>query len=175
MVVATSKSQNIEKAKQKIKMFITDVDGVLTDGGMYYSEKGEILKKFNTKDGMGIEILVKNEIIPVILTKENSDIVLKRAEKLKINEVYIGVEDKLEKAGERIKKYNLSFDEVVYIGDDINDLPLLKKVGFSCCPFDAVEEVKKVVNHVCKTKGGEGVVREVVDIVVEDKWNNDDL
>ena len=168
-MVATSKSQNIEKEKQKIKMFITDVDGVLTDGGMYYSEKGEVLKKFNTRDGMGIEILVKNRIVPVILTKENSDIVLKRAEKLKIKEVYIGVEDKLEKAEAVIKKYNLCFDEVVYIGDDINDIPLLEKVGFSCCPFDAVEEVKKIVNHVCKAKGGEGAVREVVDIIVGEK------
>ena len=166
-MVATSKSKNIEKTKQKIRMFITDVDGVLTDGGMYYSEKGEILKKFNTRDGMGIEILVKNGIIPVILTKENSSIVLKRAEKLKIKEVYIGVEDKLKKAETLIKKYDFGFDEVVYIGDDINDIPLLKKVGFSCCPFDAIEEVKKVVNHVCKAKGGEGVVREVVDIIVE--------
>jgi N-acylneuraminate cytidylyltransferase len=166
-MVATSKSQNIKKIKQKIKIFITDVDGVLTDGGMYYSEEGEILKKFNTKDGMGIEIVVKNGILPVILTKENSDIVIKRAEKLKIKEVYIGVEDKLKKAEELIKKYNFSFDEVVYIGDDINDIPLLKKVGFSCCPFDAVEEVKKVVNHVCKVKGGDGAVREVVDIIVE--------
>jgi len=165
-MVATSKTKNIEKTKQKIKMFITDVDGVLTDGGMYYSEKGEIVKKFNTKDGMGIEILVKNGIVPVILTKENSDIVLKRAEKLKIKEVYIGVEDKLKKAEELIKKYNFGFDEVVYIGDDINDIPLLKKVGFSCCPSDAVEEVKKVVNHVCKTKGGEGVIREVTDFIL---------
>ena len=95
-MVAATKSQNIEK--QKIKMFITDGDGVLTDGGMYYSEKGEILKKFNTKDGMGFEILIKNRIIPVILTKENSNIVLKRAKKLKINEVYIGVKDKLKKS-----------------------------------------------------------------------------
>lgn len=165
-MVATSKSQNIEKEKQKIKMFITDVDGVLTDGGMYYSEKGEILKKFNTRDGMGIEILVKNGIVPVILTKENSSIVLKRAEKLKIKETYIGVEDKFKKAEVLIKKYNLSFDEVVYVGDDINDIPLLKRVGFSCCPFDAVEEVKKAVNQVCKAKGGEGVVREVVDFIL---------
>ena len=163
-MVATSKTKNIEK----IKMFITDVDGVLTDGGMYYSEKGEILKKFNTRDGMGIEILIKNGIVPVILTKENSDIALKRADKLKIKEVYVGLEDKLKKAEELIKRYNLNFEEVVYIGDDINDIPLLKRVGFSCCPFDAVEEVKKVVNHVCKTEGGEGVVREVVDIIVGD-------
>ena len=168
-MVVTLKSKNIEKTKQKIKMFITDVDGVLTDSGMYYSEKGEILKKFNTRDGMGIEILVKKGVVPVILTKENSDIVLKRAEKLKIKVVYVGVEDKLAKAAEILKKYNFSFDEVVYIGDDLNDIPLLKKVGFSCCPFDAVEEVKKVVNHVCETKGGEGVVREVVDFIVSMK------
>lgn len=172
-MVATSKTKNEDK--QKIKMLITDVDGVLTDGGMYYSENGEIFKKFNTRDGMGIEKLRKSGIVPVILTKESSDIVLKRAEKLKIKEVYIGVEDKLEKAGELIKKYNLNFDEVAYIGDDINDIPLLKRVVFSCCPFDAVVEVKKIVTHVCKTKGGEGVVREVVDLIVEDKKNDDDL
>ena len=167
-MIATSKSKNIEK--QKIKMLITDVDGVLTDGGMYYSEKGEIVKKFNTTDGMGIEILVKNGIVPVILTKEDSDIVLKRAEKLKIKETYTGVEDKLKKGEEIIKKHNFSFDEVVYVGDDINDITLLKKVGFSCCPFDAVEEVKKVANYVCKAKGGEGIVREVTDFILARKF-----
>ena len=170
-IILNAKSNNSldEEQLKKIKLLITDVDGVLTDGGMFYSEEGEEMKKFNARDGMGIEILVKNGIVPVILTKENSDIVIKRAEKLKIKEVYIGVADKLEKAGELIKKYNFSFDEVVYIGDDINDIPLLKKVGFSCCPFDAVEEVKKVVNHVCKAKSGEGVVREVIDIIVSMK------
>ena len=160
---------------KRIKLLITDVDGVMTDGCMYYSKNGENLKKFNTKDGMGIEILVNNGIVPVILTKENSDIVLKRADKLKIKEVHIGVVDKLEKAKEIIKKYNVDFGEVIYIGDDINDIPLLKKVGYSCCPFDAVEEVKKVVSHVCKAKGGEGVVREVVENIIEAKMKNDDL
>jgi N-acylneuraminate cytidylyltransferase len=142
------------------------VDGVLTDGGMYYSKNGESLKKFNTKDGMAIEILVNNGIVPVILTKEKSDIVIKRAEKLKIKEVHIGVENKLEKAKEIIKKYDVGFGEVVFIGDDINDIPLLKKVAFSCCPFDAIEEVKKVASHVCKAKGGEGVVREVTHLIL---------
>ena len=153
----------------KIKLFAMDVDGVLTDGGMYYSKEGEVLKKFNTRDGMGIELLRKNGIIPAIITKEKSEIVLKRAEKLKIEEVYIGVEDKLEVVKRLIKKYNLSFEEIAYIGDDINDIPLLKKVGLSCCPFDAVDEIKKIVNYVCKTKGGEGAVREVVDIIGGDK------
>lgn len=158
--------QDKEKTLKRIKMLITDVDGVLTDGGMYYSKNGESLKKFNTKDGMGIEILVNNGIVPVILTKEKSDIVLKRAAKLKTKEVHIGIENKIEKAKEIIKKYDVDFGEVVCIGDDINDIQLLKKVGFSCCPFDAVEEVKKVASHVCKAKGGEGVVREVVEIVL---------
>ncbi len=160
---------NSRSGLQKIKLFAMDVDGVLTDGGMFYSEAGEVLKKFNTRDGMGIELLRKNGIIPAIITKEKSEIVLKRAEKLKVEEVYIGVEDKLEVVKRLIKKYNLSFELVAYIGDDINDIPLLKKVGLSCCPFDAVDEVKKIANYVCKTKGGEGAVREVVDIIRGDK------
>ena len=150
-----------------VKMFITDVDGVLTDCGMYYSMRGEVLKKFNTRDGMGFEILVKNGIIPVIITKEKSDIVIERGKKLKVKNVYIGVNDKLKKVKEIIEKYNFNFDEIVYIGDDINDISLLKCVGFSYCPFDAVEEVKKIVKCVCKTKGGSGVVREVVDIIAK--------
>ena len=160
---------NSRSGLQKIKLFAMDVDGVLTDGGMFYSEAGEVLKKFNTRDGMGIELLRKNGIIPAIITKEKSEIVLKRAEKLKVEEVYIGVEDKLEVVKRLIKKYNLSFELVAYIGDEINDIPLLKKVGLSCCPFDAVDEVKKIANYVCKTKGGEGAVREVVDIIRGDK------
>jgi N-acylneuraminate cytidylyltransferase len=157
---------------KKIKMLLTDVDGVLTDGGMYYSNQGEIMKKFNTKDGMGLEIISKSGIIPAIITKEKSEVVLKRAEKLKIKEVYIGVEDKLKKAEMLIKKYDLSFDEVAYVGDDINDLPLLKKAGFSFCPSDAVKEVKEIVNHICTAKGGDGVVREVVDLILVKKRNH---
>lgn len=150
---------------KKFKIFAMDVDGVLTDGSMYYSKDGEVIKKFNTRDGMGIELLHKKGVIPVIITRENSEIVIKRAEKLKVEEVYIGAEDKLEIVKKLRKKYNANFNEIAYIGDDINDIPLLKKVGFSSCPFDAVDEVKKIVKYICKTKGGEGAVREVVDII----------
>jgi YrbI family 3-deoxy-D-manno-octulosonate 8-phosphate phosphatase len=160
---------NMPNNFHKIKLFAMDVDGVLTDGGMYYSEEGEVMKKFNARDGMGIELLRKNGIIPVIITKENSKIVITRAEKLKVKEIYIGVENKLKVIEELVERYNLSFDEIAYIGDDINDIPLLKKVGLSCCPFDAVNEVKKIVKYVCKTKGGEGAVREVVDITLGDE------
>lgn len=153
----------------KIKLFAMDVDGALTDGGMYYSEKGEVMKKFNTKDGMGIELLLEKGIIPVIITNEKSKLVLKRAEKLKIDEVYIGIENKVDTLKKIIKKYNLSFKEVAYIGDDINDLELLKKVGFSSAPQDSIDSVKKIVDYVTLRKGGEGAVREVIDIILSAK------
>ena len=167
-IILNAKSNNsldVEQLK-KIKLFITDVDGVLTDGGMYYSEEGEVMKEFNTRDGMGIELLRKNRIIPVIITKENSEIVIKRAEKLKVKEAYIGVEDKLEVIEELIEKYNLSFDEIAYIGDDINDLPVLEKAGLSFAPEDAIEEVKQSVDYVTSKKGGEGAFREAVDFIL---------
>ena len=157
---------NKMKFKRNIKLFAIDVDGVLTDGGVYYSKEGEVLKKFNTKDGMGIELLRKNNIIPVIITKEDSKIVLRRAEKLKIKEVYIGVEDKLKVIEELTKKYKINFDNIAYIGDDINDLPVLKKVGLSFAPNDAISEIKQIVNRLTLKKGGEGALREAVDFIL---------
>jgi YrbI family 3-deoxy-D-manno-octulosonate 8-phosphate phosphatase len=144
-------------------MLFMDVDGVLTDGGMYYSESGEAMKKFNTRDGMGIQIARERGIIPVILTKEESLIVRRRAEKLRITEVHTGVEDKLAKAREILARYHLGFGDAAFVGDDINDLPLLREARVSFCPADAVEEVKKSVTIVCRKRGGEGVIREVVD------------
>ena len=148
-----------------------DVDGVLTDGGMYYSKEGEVLKKFNAKDGMGIELLRKNNIIPVIITKEDSKIVLRRAEKLKIKEVYIGIKNKLKIIEKLTRKYNLEFENIAYIGDDINDLPVLKKVGLSFAPNDAISEIKQIVNHITLKKGGAGTFREVVDIILQKDKN----
>lgn len=149
-----------------------DVDGVLTDGGMYYSEEGEVMKKFNTRDGMGIELLRKKGVIPVIITKEKSEIVIKRAEKLKVEEVYIGVEDKLDVIKKLSKKYNLSFNEIAYIGDDINDLPVLEKVGLSFAPNDAIDEVKQIVDHITSKRGGEGAFREAADFLLGTKFRN---
>lgn len=154
---------------KKIKLFAMDVDGVLTDGGMYYSKEGEVLKKFNTKDGMGIELLRKNNIIPVIITKENSEIVLKRAEKLKINEVYIGIKDKLNIIEKLKEKYNLKYENIAYIGDDINDLPVLKKVGLSFAPNDAVPEIKQSVTYITLKSSGDGALREAVDFILARK------
>lgn len=154
--------------KARIKLFAMDVDGVLTDGGMYYSEQGEMLKRFNTRDGMGIELLRKSGIIPVIITQEESKIVLKRAEKLKVEEVHVGIGDKLRVIKELAQKYNLSLDEVAYIGDDVNDLAILRKVGLSFAPNDAIPEVKQIVHQVLSRKGGEGVVREAVNFILQE-------
>ena len=156
----------------RIKLFAMDVDGVLTDGGMYYSEQGEILKKFNTRDGMGIELLRKNGIIPAIITQEESKIVLRRAEKLKVDEVYIGVKDKLQVIKELAQKHDLSLGEIAYIGDDINDLAVLKEVGLSFSPNDAMPEVRQAVCRVLSRKGGEGAVREAVELVIQRNTRN---
>lgn len=155
-----------------IKLFAMDVDGVLTDGGMYYSEQGEVLKKFNTRDGMGIELLRKNDIIPAIITQEESKIVLKRAEKLKVQEVYIGVKDKLRVIKDIAQKYNLKLDEIAYIGDDVNDLPVLREVGLSFAPSDAAPEVKEAVQRLLSRKGGEGAVREAIELLIQGSTGN---
>ena len=114
--------------KKNIKLFLTDCDGCLTDGGMYYDELGNEWKKFNAKDGMGFKILRQNNILTGIITGENTHIVERRAEKLKLDELYQGVTNKSEILDKMVEKYNLSYEEVAYVGDDINDIAVLEKV-----------------------------------------------
>lgn len=147
----------------KIKMFLTDCDGCLTDGGMYYSEKGDELKKFNTRDGMGFALLRKNGIICGIVTGENVEINRARAKKLKLDVLEQGCENKLAVVENLCKKFSVGLSEVAYIGDDINDIEVIKAVGFGCCPADAMPQVKAVAKYVTDCKGGRGVIREVVD------------
>lgn len=158
-------NQDLEKKLKNIKLFITDVDGVMTDCGMYYSEKGDELKKFNTRDGMGIQLLREKGIKTAIITKENTKIVENRAKKLKVDDVYQGIVDKLSVFEELKKKYSLEYSEIVYVGDDINDIPILEKAGVSFCPNDAVDEVKDICDNVLSKKGGKGVIREIVEIL----------
>jgi N-acylneuraminate cytidylyltransferase len=149
-----------------INLLICDVDGVLTDGGMYYSSEGEVLKKFNARDGKGFEIIRKHGIKVMILTSEDIEIVRKRAEKLKVDFLYMGISNKKQLL-EKFFKENpaFSFETSAYIGDDINDLPCLEKVFFSAVPLDAMPDVKRVSKHVCNKKGGEGCVREICDLL----------
>ncbi|WP_455388639.1 KdsC family phosphatase [Petrachloros mirabilis] len=151
---------------KRIRLFATDVDGVLTDAGMYYSESGDELKKFNTRDGMGIKLLQKAGIITAIVTQERTKLVARRAEKLTIPEVHQGVMDKLSLVSEVAARHGFSLDQVAYIGDDVNDLETLKAVGFSATPADGLPQVAAVVDYVCSKKGGEGAVREVIEMIL---------
>lgn len=152
----------------QIKLLITDVDGVLTDGGMYYDRNGDALKKFNTRDGMGISLFRSSGGVVAIVTGEHSPAVVKRAEKLNIDECHLGVQDKLPVVRRLAEKYSLKAQEIAYIGDDINDLSAMSFCGFVACPVDAHPRVQAVANVVCKARGGAGCVREFVDILLSD-------
>ncbi len=150
-----------------IELLVTDVDGVLTDAGMYFGDDGEVLKKFNTRDGMGLGMWQKAGFRAAIMTSEDTPIVKSRAAKLKIDRVFLGVKDKGKEIEELARKEGLSLDQVAFIGDDINDLPALKKVGLAACPSDALGAVKKEAHYICKQKGGGGCVREFVDLLMK--------
>jgi len=159
----------VEKLSKKIKLFISDVDGTLTDSGMYYSELGDELKKFNTRDGMGFQLLHESGIKTGIITSEDTHIVANRAKKLKIDFLIQGKRDggKLEAAKDICNKVGISLDEVAYIGDDRNCYELLNAVGIRACPADACEMVKGIDGiHQMKKKGGEGCVREFIELLI---------
>jgi YrbI family 3-deoxy-D-manno-octulosonate 8-phosphate phosphatase len=151
---------------KKIKLVITDVDGVLTDGGMYYSTKGDVMKKFFTRDGMGVTLLRKKLIPTIIITKEKTPMVKHWAKNMKIDKLYDGVLKKELIIDKICKNYDLQYENIAYIGDDVNDLELLKKVGFSACPADAIHEAKVICNYTCKLNGGCGVFREIADLIL---------
>ena len=154
---------------KRIRLVAMDVDGVLTDAGMYYSESGEELKKFNTRDGMGIKLLQAAGLVTALITMEETKLVTRRAEKLAIPEVHQGVRDKLAVMREMVARHGLSLQQVAYIGDDVNDLEVLNAVGFGAAPADALPAVRNAVDYVCRQKGGEGAVREVADLILEAK------
>lgn len=159
------KKQAADKSFPEIKMFLTDCDGCLTDGGMYYSENGDELKKFNTKDGMAFAVLKDKGVITGMITGENVDLNRRRAEKLHLDELHMGVKDKLSVVKQLAEKYGFSLSEIAYIGDDVNDLAVIKAVGFGCCPHDAVLIVRESALYVANASGGHGVIREVVDLL----------
>lgn len=143
-----------------------DVDGVLTDAGMYYSESGDELKKFNTRDGMGIKMLQASGFVTAFITREKTAIVERRGQKLAVPEVHQGVDDKLTVLTRLAGEYGLTLEQVAYVGDDVNDLEALRAVGFSAAPADAIPIVLQAVHYVCAKKGGEGAVRELTDLLL---------
>lgn len=159
------------KVDLPIRLILTDIDGVWTDGGMYYDQHGNELKKFHTYDGAGVSLAHKNGIPVGILTGENTEIVKRRAEKLEVDYLFQGVKDKLAIAQNLVKELGISMAQVAYIGDDLADIPLLKAVAYSAVPNNAPSYVKQYANtHVSKS-GGEGVFREFVEILLLDPFS----
>lgn len=154
---------------KKIKLVITDVDGVLTDGGMYYTAKGDNMKKFHVRDGMGVTLLRRDNVPTIIVTKEQTQIVKQWAKKMKIKKLFDGIQDKKKVLQQICNEFKVKGNEIAYIGDDINDVDLIKSVGFSACPNDAIDVVKNNSDYVCSKKGGEGVLREVAEIILSAK------
>jgi N-acylneuraminate cytidylyltransferase len=150
----------------RIELFITDVDGTLTDGGMYYTAQGEYMKRFNTRDAMGLSMLRHAGVEVGIMTTENSEIVLRRAEKLKIRHVFIGVQDKLAKLKTLCETLGVSLSNVAYVGDDVNDIEVMRSVGLSFAVSDADNRILDVAHIRLSKDGGQGAVREASEWVL---------
>lgn len=159
----------MRKIPEKIRLFASDVDGTLTDGGMYYTESGEYMKRFNTRDAKGLELLRKAGVIVAIVTQENSPIVLARAQKMNIEHVYLGAADKVSVFEELWRKLDIGPAETAYVGDDVNDLAIIKKVGLSFAVADAEPEVAAAAQVHLTRAGGHGAVREAANFVLQNK------
>ncbi len=166
-----SRKELLKKAS-RIKLLLTDVDGVLTDTGVYYSANGEELKRFSIRDGMGVERL--RSLVNVetgVITREDTEIVKSRAKKLRISELHLGVLDKENVFTEILNRKKLLPEEVAYIGDDTNDVEIMKRVGLSACPCDATKFAKEVAHYITKNKGGNGAFRDFAELIIYAKLN----
>ena len=157
---------DLSKKAKKIKLVATDIDGVWTDARMYVTLEGDWMKAFSTYDGMAVSMLKKKGILIAILTSENTDIVIARAEKLKIDEVYVNEHEKLKRLIYLTKKYGISMDEVAYIGDDVNDLETLKAVGLSALAGNSPIRDQFAPDYITTRYGGNGAFREFADIIL---------
>ncbi|PNW33713.1 UNVERIFIED_CONTAM: HAD family hydrolase [Euhalothece sp. KZN 001] len=151
----------------QVKLLVLDVDGVLTDGGLYYNETGDVWKKFNVKDGLGLKLLMQKGINVAIISSSNSKATLHRAKQLGIEYVFIGIEDKLIKLKGLCQELGLELNEVAYMGDDLVDLPVMEVVGFPIAVADAMSKNRDIAIYVTKKRGGEGAVREVCNLLIE--------
>jgi len=160
------------KKLKSVKLLMLDVDGVLTDGKIIYNDRGEEIKAFNVRDGHGLKLLMRAGIEVALITGRKSKVVLHRARDLGIKKVYQGVINKIEIYEKILKEKKLKDINVGFVGDDLVDIPVLKRVGFSAAVGDAIPEVKKVVDYVASKRGGEGAVREICELLlkVQNKW-----
>lgn len=152
---------------ENIKLIIFDVDGTMTDGGMYYNAEGESLKRFNVKDGLGIVLLKKADFKIAIMTSESSPIVTARANKLGADATILGCHNKSEAVKTLAEEMGLDLKHIAFMGDDVNDYHAMKLVGFSVCPEDAADAIKHIADYVCQAKAGHGAVREFAEIILK--------
>jgi len=160
---------NLVEKISKIKIVFADVDGVLTDGGLYYSAEGFQMKKFQVKDGMGMVKLMKNGYKVGLISSDKSPIAQARADKLKLDFVFYGIENKLDIIEDICAKEKVTKEEIAYMGDDEIDLSVLKSIGLSSCPSDAIKEVKDCVDFISNKVGGFGAFREFSDLILANK------
>lgn len=160
---------------KNIKCVVLDVDGVLTNGEILVNESGDQLRTFNVKDGYAIQYAVKQGLLIFVITGGRSRGVLSRMEGLRVQEIHLGVSDKLGLLQDLASRYELSFADIAFIGDDMPDYTCMQQVGAGIAPADAVEDIKKISHYVSSKKGGEGVVREIIEKILrlQDKWHSD--
>ncbi|MCR5163664.1 MAG: HAD hydrolase family protein [Thermoguttaceae bacterium] len=160
---------DLKSKLQKIRMILSDVDGCMTDGALIFDEQGNEIKAFHARDGLGISIWRRKGGLMGFVTRRCTSVVRKRAEELKIHELCQGVTNKLEMLDEICKKYELKPEQIAYVGDDLVDLAIMNAVGVSACPADSVPEILAAADYVCKTVGGRGVVREVIEQILKSR------
>lgn len=159
-------SEELQERLKTIKMLSLDVDGVLTDGGLYYTDDGHQMRKFNVKDGMGIVAAMAAGVEVCIITASKADVITKRARDLGVTHVFAGTEDKLQTLTMLCDMLSIDIGDVAHMGDDVNDLPALEAVGLSLTVADAVGDVLQVADYVTTRDGGRGAVREICDLLV---------
>lgn len=168
-MVVPAETELIERARQ-IRLLLTDVDGVLTDTGVYVSDEGEVFKRFSIRDGMGVERLRKLASVDVgIITGEQSGPVRQRAGKLRIQELHLGIRDKLAVLHDIMERHTLAAHEIAYIGDDTNDLEIMAAVGLTACPADGISFVRDVADYICPSRGGYGAFRDFAEFIIAAK------
>jgi YrbI family 3-deoxy-D-manno-octulosonate 8-phosphate phosphatase len=156
-----------QKQKQIIKYFVFDVDGVFTNGNVGYSKNGELFKSFSVIDGIGFELLQENNIIPIVITSENSEIVKRRMEKLKIKNIHLGIKDKYTYLNELLYKLKVGREEIAYMGDDINDLANICASSWGICPLNATPIIKQHADYILHNKGSENAIREAIEFIID--------
>lgn len=163
---------SLKAVLSKIKLLVLDVDGTLTDGGLYYTEDGKELKRFNVKDGQGIKRLMSAGIEVAIISASAAPVILHRAKKLGITHVYTDVEDKLKALNSLCKALSLSFDDVAYAGDDVNDLSVMNAVGCAFAIADGIPQTQEAAAYTTKKGGGQGAVREICELILSSQQSS---